>query len=243
MVSQQLEITETIARKVLSVVDQGLSSGLGNHRPGEMCVEAAVCYALDLPHGDDPACVSHALRLLKIRLNDSSWSSKSARAAGLRRLAVAQLGSRDHLDDKEFGRRVAKLAIHKSVPIALRAAASINKNAKDAQALRDAANHCEAEGTHEAALAARKVAQRARKTAAAAAAAAAYTADAAAAAAAAADADADAYTAAAAAAAAVDADATRDKSLADFAEDVVQILIEMKAPGCQWLALTEQVAA
>jgi hypothetical protein len=225
----QSEITETIARKVLSVVDLGLSSGLGNRRPGEMCVEAAVCYALDLPHGDDPACVSRALRSLKIRLNDSSWSSKKARAAGLRRLAVAQLGSRDHLDDKEFGRRVAKLAIHKSVPIALRSAASINKNAKDAQALRDAASRCESEGTREAALAARNVAQGARKSAA--------DADAAAAAAAAAA----AYTAAAYAY--TGAGAARDKSLADFAEGVVQILIEMKAPGCQWLALTEQVPA
>ncbi len=34
----------------------------------------------------------------------------------------------------------------------------------------------------------------------------------------------------------------RDKSLADFAEGVVQILIEMKAPGCQWLELTELAA-
>jgi hypothetical protein len=257
MASRQLEITETIARKVLSVVDRGLSSGLGNRRPGEMCVEAAVCYALDLPHGDDPACVSRALRSLKIRLNDSSWSSKKARAAGLRRLAVAQLGSRDHLDDKEFGRRVAKLAIHKSVPIALRAAASINKNAKDAQALRDAASRCEAEGTRGAALAARKVAQGARKSADADAAAYAYASAAAAAYAdayASADADAAAYAYASAdaaaaayadayAAGAADAGAARDKSLADFAEGVVQILIEMKAPGCRWLALTEQVPA
>jgi hypothetical protein len=35
----------------------------------------------------------------------------------------------------------------------------------------------------------------------------------------------------------------RDKILSDFAEGVVQILIAMKAPGCQWLPLTEiQVA-
>ena len=34
------------------------------------------------------------------------------------------------------------------------------------------------------------------------------------------------------------ASAARDKSLSEYAEAVVQILIEMKAPGCQWLALT-----
>jgi hypothetical protein len=31
--------------------------------------------------------------------------------------------------------------------------------------------------------------------------------------------------------------------LAELAEDVVQILIAMKAPGCQWLALTEEDGA
>jgi hypothetical protein len=31
----------------------------------------------------------------------------------------------------------------------------------------------------------------------------------------------------------------RNKSLANFCEKVVEILIDMKAPGCQWLWLTE----
>ena len=233
-----IEITESVARKVLEVVDAGLINGVGKPIPGQMCVEAAVCYALDLPHGDDPACVSRALRSLKIRLNDSRWSSNDARAKGLRRLAVAQLGSRDFLDDVEFVKRVAVLAIRLSVPTALRAAASIHKDPKHQQAMRDAANKCETDPTRENALDASKIARAA----------------AAAAAAADADADADADAAAAAAAAAAYADAyadayayayayaARDKSLADFAEGVVQILIEMKAPGCQWLSLTEIAA-
>ena len=216
-----IEITESVARKVLKVVDAGLINGVGKPIPGQMCVEAAVCYALDLPHGDDPACVSRALRSLKIRLNDSRWSSNDTRAKGLRRLAVAQLGSRDFLDDVEFVKRVAVLAIRLSVPTALRAAASIHKDPKHQQAMRDAANKCETDPTRANALDANKVARYAY-------AAAAYAA-------------ADAYAAAAYAAAAADA-ATRDKSLADFAEGVVQILIEMKAPGCQWLVLTEIAA-
>ena len=226
-----MTITQEIAAKVLHVVDAGLSSGVGEPKPGFMCVEAAVCYALGLPHGDDPQCVSRALRSLKIRLNDFNWSSKAARAAGLRRLAVAQLGSRDVLDDREFGKRVAELAIRKSAPSALRAAASLQKNAEHKDSLLKAANRCEVEGTRDAARSARTVARAAYAAAAA-------DADA--------DADADAYAAAAAyaaadAAAAADADAkkARDKSLADFAEGVVQILIEMKAPGCEFLALTE----
>ena len=46
-----------------------------------------------------------------------------------------------------------------------------------------------------------------------------------------------AYAADAYAADAAYAAATRDKSLADFAERVVQILIDMRVPGVQWLAL------
>ncbi len=213
-------ITQEIAAKVLSIVDAGLVSGVGEPKPGHMCVEAAVCYAMGLPHGDDPQCVSRALRSLKIALNDKRWSSNEARAKGLRRLAVAQLGSRDVLDDREFAKRVAKLAITKSVPLALRAAASIQKDPDHKAKLIAAASRCETEGTK------------------------AY--------AAATHADADAAAAAAAAAAATHADAAayaatdaaakkkkRDGVLSEFAEDVVQILIEMKAPGCQWLALTE----
>jgi hypothetical protein len=244
-----------IATKVLEVVDAGLVSGVGKPIPGQMCVEAAVCYALNLPHGDDPECVSRALRSLKIKLNDSGWSSNTARTKGLRRLALVQLGSRNHLDDKEFAKRVAELAIRKQVPIALRAAASINKQPLHKQALLNAANKCEIEGSRQSALDAREIAREARRAAyadaaadaAAAVAAAAYAAtaaDAATAAYAATAADAAAYVAAAAAAdaaaaVAADAAAARDKILSDFAEDVVQILIDMKVPGVQWLPLTE----
>src|SRR5258708_34821687 len=100
-------ITVKTARKVLEVVDVGLCKGVGNPVPGQMCVEAAVCFALGLPHGDNPECVSNALRQLKIRLNDVNWSSNEARAKGLRRLAVAQLGSKDKLNEVEFAIRCA----------------------------------------------------------------------------------------------------------------------------------------
>ena len=36
--------------------------------------------------------------------------------------------------------------------------------------------------------------------------------------------------------------ATYDEVLSGFAEGVVQILIDMKAPGAKWLYLTEQAA-
>ena len=105
------EITREVATKVLEVVDHGLCEGKGVPVPGQMCVEAAVCYALGLPHSDEPDCVSRALRDLKIALNDSRWSDNQVRAKGLRRLAVAQLGSAGALNEEEFARRVAEMAI------------------------------------------------------------------------------------------------------------------------------------
>jgi hypothetical protein len=253
----QIEISREVAAKVLSVVDAGLSEGVGKPEPGQMCVEAAVCYALGLPHGDDPKCVSQALRRLKINLNDSKWSSNAARGRGLRRLAVAQLGSAGVLDEREFAKRCAELAVRKMVPLALRAAASIQKHATHKQKLIDAANRCEKDGTREAALEGKTAAATAAYdaadaadaayAAANAADAAANAADAAYAAANAADAadaayDAAAYAAYAAANAATAAYAAanaRDKILSDFAEDVVQILVALRAPGCAWLDLTE----
>jgi hypothetical protein len=186
-----------LAIKVLEVVDAGLVKGMGEPTPGKMCVEAAVNYAMGAPHGDEPACVAPSLRRLKIRLNDAAWSNDKARTQGLRRLAIAQLGSAGTLDEKEFARRVSRLAIQKSVPKALRAAAGLLKGAHKDKLL-NAADLCEREPT----------ADNARS---------------------------------AANAAAADAAAARDASLASFCEAVVQILIDLKAPGCEWLYLTEAV--
>src|SRR5208337_1050523 len=146
-------ITEEVAKRVIEVVDAGLASGVGFPIPGQMCVEAAVCYALGLPHGDDPGCVAPALRALKIRLNDASWSSNQARARGMRRLAVAQLGSTDVLDETEFARRIADHAIRVSAPKAIRMAAMLIEE-KDLDALLAAARRCEVEGSVAAAEAA-----------------------------------------------------------------------------------------
>jgi hypothetical protein len=106
----KMEINENIARKVLEVVDQGLVFGVGIPVPGRMCVEAAVGFALGLEHGDKPTCVAPSLRQFKIGLNDAFWSSPEARAKGLRRLALIQLGSKDNLDEIAFVQGLARLA-------------------------------------------------------------------------------------------------------------------------------------
>lgn len=229
--AQTQAITRAIATKVRDTVDAGLVHGLGDPLPGEMCVEAAVCFALGLPHGDDPGCVSPALRGLKIRLNDSAWSSPAKRANGLRRLAVAQLGSKGVLDDKFFTQRVVEMTIRRVVPIALRAAARVNP--AHAKALESAAVRCEREGTPDASAAAASA--YASTYASASAYSSAYAATAATAAADAAP--------SASAATAADASAGRDAVLGRFAEWVVEILIDMKAPGCQWLDLVPVEAA
>jgi hypothetical protein len=159
----------------------------------------------------------------------------------LRRLAIAALGSAGALDEGEFSRRVARLAIQTCVPTALRAVAQRCSGAHRKRLLH-AADLCEQAPTREHALEARAAAR----------AAAYYVADADAAVAAACAAEADAAAAACADAAAVVAHAAyaavaaayaavgdADAHLSDFAERVVQVLIDMGAPGCAFLHLAE----
>lgn len=116
----KMDITKELAEKVLQVVDQGLIAGLGQPVPGQMCVEAAVCYAMGLPHSDKPTCVDQYLSHLKIQLNDSRiWTSNKARAKGLRRLAIVQLGTKDCLDIHIFLDLVLEHVIKNMVPHAV----------------------------------------------------------------------------------------------------------------------------
>jgi hypothetical protein len=102
-----IEITKELVAKIDETLSHGLSHGLGKPIPGQMCVEAAICYSLGLDHSDDPKCVDSAIRALKIRLNDSSWSSDFARSKGMRNLAILQLGTVDNFDQKEFVEKLA----------------------------------------------------------------------------------------------------------------------------------------
>jgi len=187
-----MKITQAHVDKIHTLLDAGLVIGVGNPKPGEACVEAVICMALGLPHGDNPKCVLPCLRTLKINLNDRNWSSNKARAEALRRLAIAQLGS-DTLDAKDFVTRLARMTIQTVVPAALRSAAKVLTGEHPTKLL-VLATKCEKEPTEANAREAQKAAANA----------AAYA-------------------------------ATKDEVLATFAENVVQILIEMKAPGCQWL--------
>ena len=236
-----IPLTLEIATKVRDTVDAGLCNGVGNPVPGEMCVEAAVCFAYGLPHGDNPPCVGVAVRAGKITLNDANWSSNAARAKGMRKIAVAQLGS-DNIDQAEYAKRLALKTIQKIVPLALRAAAGMKGNEAHREKLNAAASACESTvELSSASDAARDAASCAARAASDAARYAASAASAASDAASYAARDAS-YAASCAARAASDAsdaasDAARDEVLTKAANVQLSVLIELKSPGCEFLHL------
>lgn len=235
----QIKPTRAHARKILSLLSHGLVKGQGDPEPGKMCVEAAVCFAMGLPHSDEPPCVGSAVRSFKIALNDSEWSSNTARADGMRRIAIAQLGSAE-LDQREFSRLLSIETIRVIVPYALREAAKKAVNRGHREALTASALACESSPSLENCEKAREAAKAAWEAAweeeweaweAAKAAKAAWEAWEAWEAA---DQAADQAAVRAAAWAAV---ADKDKPLQLIAECAVQVLIKMKCPGTKWLDL------
>jgi hypothetical protein len=98
------------AARVLAVVDHGLCRGVGAPIPGQMCVEAAVCYALGEEHGDGPNCVDPDLRQFKICLNDApGWENDKDRARGLRRISIIQLSTYGVFEFEEFSTELLSL--------------------------------------------------------------------------------------------------------------------------------------
>jgi hypothetical protein len=224
-------ITRELVQKLVETVDAGLVRGKGVPVPGEMCVEAAVCFAMGLPHNDNPPCVAPAIRSLKIRLNDSAWKSKAARAEGMRKLAVLQLGTKDNFDQVEFAKRVAIFVVKAVLPVVLTDSGFVEE-----------AKQCAAVVTIAEAATASRIARQKIHTIDAAADAASYaaaaTAYADAAYAVAADAvaaDAVAYASYAADAADAACKKVGSSVLKLFAEGVENILIEMNVPGVQFL--------
>jgi hypothetical protein len=113
-------LNNQLVTKINDLLNQGLTSGLGEPKPGKFCVEAAICYALDLEHSDDPQCVDEALRQYKIVLNDADWSSNIARGKGMKRLAILQLGTKDNFNTKYFTEQLSIRTVNTLLPIVLR---------------------------------------------------------------------------------------------------------------------------
>jgi hypothetical protein len=97
-----MQITKELVDKIKHLLSFGLVKGLGKPIPGQMCVEALIANALGKEHTDlNYECVLPLLNKIKINLNDCDWSSNEARAKGMAKLAIAQLGS-NILDEHVF---------------------------------------------------------------------------------------------------------------------------------------------
>lgn len=208
----KIKPTKKHAAKLVELLSHGLVSGLGKPRPGEMCVEAAVCFALGLPHSDDPKCVSPAVRQFKISLNDSDWSSNTARAQGMLKLAVAQLGS-DCIDDRKFCELLALKTIQRLCPRLFRLLAELTKESADKQVMEEAAVFCE--GATDLVSAVTRLTEFLKFAL--------------------------ALARAHALARALDLarEKARDEALGLLADIALEVLIELKSPGCKWLPLCE----
>jgi len=143
----QINYTKDIVGKFDAILARGLCAGVGS-RDGQMCVEAAICAVLNMPHGDNPTCVTPAVRGYKIRLNDSEhWGSPTTRAEGLRALGLAQIGSAGVVDGVAFTARLAEKTIRVLLP-------DLFRRFTDHPGMLAAADRCEREGTRAAAAAA-----------------------------------------------------------------------------------------
>lgn len=73
---------------------------------GRFCVQQAVSHATGMGFlSDQPECVGNVVRNFGISLNDQNWSSKRARSKGMRRFAIAELGS-NMISQSEFNSRL-----------------------------------------------------------------------------------------------------------------------------------------
>lgn len=210
----------------MEIVDAGLTIGKGRPEPGKMCVEAAVCFAFGLPHGDNPPCVGEAVRSFKIALNDCRWSSDEARANGMRKLAIAQLGS-DKIDQMAFGKAVYFKGVQRLLPFVFRQVAQDVVEKYKAKYL-EHANLCAVtnfEDAERTAKDASSYAAYAYATYASAASAYAYAASA---------------TTTAFASSAYASKKLGDKFLLMVAEIGLEVLKEMRSPGCKWLSICDE---
>lgn len=91
-------ITKGMVQALLDYCKKGFCHGAGEISDGQFCVQQAVNMATTLGEeiGDDPDCVHKKFCGLGIALNDLEfWSSDKARAKGLQRLAVAEMGTEE----------------------------------------------------------------------------------------------------------------------------------------------------
>lgn len=117
-----------------------INEGTGEQLPAWRCESYTFYYPL-LPHDDDTKCVGWAVRYLVFHINNREWSSDAARAEGLRKLVVAQLGS-DKLDQFRFAHLVALKTVQRMCPLLFAQLAKLAETDEDREAMESAGRAC-----------------------------------------------------------------------------------------------------
>jgi hypothetical protein len=103
--------------------------------------------------------VSPEVRSFIKTLSNQCWGSDTGRIKGMRRIAIAQLGTAGTLDEQQFAENLSKLAITKLIPKVFRLMAETISEEPHKSKILEAASRCESEWTAEAALAASQAAE------------------------------------------------------------------------------------
>lgn len=112
-----MKITLTHINNLLKLFESGLVNGAG-HDVNHFCVQQAVHRVLDndlddAQKSDRPPtwCVREDIRTFGIHLNDEKgWRDEKARAEGLKRFAIAELGSSEVWPSKFYEKLAVRLA-------------------------------------------------------------------------------------------------------------------------------------
>jgi len=202
-------INQNLVNKIDSLLDKGVTCCFSlDPKPGNMCLEQVVSYALGEKINDSPSCVGEEVINFVINLNDRNWSSASARAEGMRDLSIAQLGS-NSLDQEEFLEKLSFAVLTKMLPSMFRELGE-DKWEKEIKSLEESKSLQEA---RKASFDAINATITANDTAAAS----------------------FAYNCAVDAAYAAEATKTGDKYLKMVSHLAVEVLKDMKSPGCKFL--------
>lgn len=121
-------------------MSNNINEGTGEQLPAWRCESYTFYYPL-LPHDDDTKCVGWAVRYLVFHINNREWSSDAARAEGLRKLVVAQLGS-DKLDQFRFAHLVALKTVQRMCPLLFAQLAKLAETDEDREAMESAGRAC-----------------------------------------------------------------------------------------------------
>jgi hypothetical protein len=108
-----MKITIDHINNLLGLFEHGLINGAGqdvNHFCVQQAVHRVIDNALDKHRNDQPPqwCVKEPISAFGITLNDANgWNSNKARAKGLQRFAIAELGS-SKINEGDFYKRLSK---------------------------------------------------------------------------------------------------------------------------------------